>query len=119
MPTLTEIPLSHSTHGRGIKVTVSTIASGVSCHTAFASTGDGSGDKVFIGCFNSGAAENTLILAWGGTTDPDDLIKHDIPAGEFHTVVPGLLLRNALLIRAACKTVNELVIFGYVMRAQG
>jgi len=37
MPTLSEIPLSGSTDGRGIKVAASAIGSGTTIHTAVAS----------------------------------------------------------------------------------
>lgn len=118
MANLTKIPLSGSTHGRGILVAATSIASGDTIHTALASTTDGEGDEVVIYGNNSHSADVILTLGWGGVTDPDDLIDYSIPTGEFALVVPGLLLRNGLIVKAAAGTTNVITLFGYATRAQ-
>ena len=118
-PNITKIPLSGSTHGRGIKVVATAIGSGDTIHTALATTTDGEGDDIVIEAFNSNTTTTRrLTLGFGGTTDPDDLIEVDIAALSYVRIVPGLLLRNALVLKAAADVTNQVVIFGYVMRAQ-
>lgn len=118
MPNLTKIPLSGSTHGRGIKVTQTSIATGDTIHTALATTTDGEGDEIVLYGQNSHTASVKLTLGWGGTTDPDDLIEYTIPVDEFHLIVPGGFLRNGLVVKAAAGTANVIALFGYVLRAQ-
>src|SRR5713226_1571829 len=99
--TLSKIPLSGSTHGRGIKVVATVIGSGTTIHTATSGATDGLGDEVVIYCFNSDSVNRTLTIGFGGTTSPDDLIKAVVPPGEYDMVLPGLLLRNSLVVLAA------------------
>lgn len=115
---IAKIPLSGSIHGRGIKVVATAIGSTpTTIHTANAVSTDGLGDDVTLYCFNSDTVSRTLTLGFGGTTAPDDLIKAVIPAGEYDLVVPGLLLRNALVIAAAADAANVLIVTGYVLRS--
>lgn len=118
MPDITKIPLSGSTHGRGIKVTQTAIGTGDTIHTALATTTDGEGDEVVLYGQNSHTAAVVLTLGWGGTTDPDDLIEYSVPVDEFHLIVPGLFLRNGLVVLAAAGTANVITVFGYALRAQ-
>ena len=118
MPELTKIPLSGSTHGRPIKVTQTAIATGDTIHTALATTVDGEGDEIVIDAFNSDSAERTLTLGWGGVTDPDDLLEFTLAAGERRNLVPGLVLRNGLAVKAAADAANVVTVQGYVTRAQ-
>jgi len=115
--TLKKIPLSGSTHGRGIKITQTVIATGDTIHTAVATTVDGEGDEVVLDAYNSDAGAVVVTLGWGGTTDPDDLLKVSIPAGETRFLYSGFL-RNALVIKAAASVANKISIKGYVVRAQ-
>ncbi len=117
MPDLNKIPLSGSTHGRPIKVAATAIGSGDTIHTAYATTTDGEGDEVVIYAFNSDSSAVELVLGWGGTTDPDDLIKRTIPAGAWELVIPGLFLRNALIVKASAGTTNVIVLAGYALQA--
>lgn len=118
MPSLTKIPLSGSTHGRPIKVAATAIGAGTTIHTALATTVDGEGDEIVLDAFNSDSVERTLTIGWGGTTDPDDLIEFALQPGERQHVVPGLLLRNALVVKAAASAANVVTVQGYVVRAQ-
>lgn len=112
--TIARIPLSGSTHGRGIKV-AATASSGDTIHTATSSTTDC--DVVTLYAYNSSGSAVNLTLQWGGTTAVDDDIRLAIPATSGLTlVVPDLVLRNSLVIRAYAGTTNVVTIHGYVNR---
>jgi hypothetical protein len=114
MPSISRIPLSGSTDGRGIKV-VATASSGTTIHTATSSATDC--DVVTIYAYNSSASAVNLTLQWGGTTSVDDDIKLSIPATSGLTlVVPDMVLRNSLVIRAYAGTANVVTIHGFANR---
>jgi hypothetical protein len=115
MPTtVSRIPLSGSTHGRGIKV-AATASAGDTIHTATASTSDC--DVVTLYAYNSSASAVNLTLQWGGTTAVDDDIKLSIPATSGLTLVtPDMVLRNSLLVKAYAGTTNVVTIHGFVNR---
>lgn len=115
MPTtVSRIPLSGSTDGRGIKV-VATASSGTLMHTATSSATDC--DVVTIYAHNSSATAVNLTLQWGGTTSPDDSILLSIPATSGLTLVcPDLVLRNSLVLRAFAGTANVVMIHGFANR---
>jgi hypothetical protein len=110
------IPLSGSTHGRGIKV-VATATAGTTIHTAQATTTDGLGDEVHLWAYNDDAVNIVLTVEYGGATDPDDTIVTDVPpqSGLLY-VVPGLWIRNSLVVRAFAGTANKITIHGFVNR---
>jgi hypothetical protein len=114
MPSISRIPLSGSTDGRGIKV-VATASSGTTIHTATTSTTDC--DVVTIYAYNSSASAVNLTLQWGGTTSVDDDIKLSIPATSGLTlVVPDMVLRNSLVVRAYAGTANVITLHGFANR---
>jgi hypothetical protein len=114
MATISRIPLSGSTDGRGIKV-VATASSGTTIHTATTSTSDC--DVVTLYAYNSSASAVNLTLQWGGTTSVDDDIKLAIPATSGLTlVVPDMVLRNSLVVRAYAGTANVVTIHGFANR---
>ena len=115
MPTtVSRIPLSGSTHGRGIKV-AATATAGTLIHTATSSATDC--DVVTLYAFNSDAAAVNLTIEWGGVSSPDDLIKLSIPANSGLTLVcPDLVLRNTLVARAFAGTTNVITIHGFANR---
>jgi hypothetical protein len=118
MATVSRIPLSGSTHGRGIKVTGTSTGASVTIHTAQATTTDGLGDEVTLWAYNDGTVAVTLTIEHGGTTDPDDTIAVDVPptgSGLF-LVAPGLFIRNALVVKAFASTANVIVLHGHVNR---
>ncbi len=115
MPTtVSRIPLSGSTHGRGIKV-AATASTGTTIHTATSSTSDC--DVVTLYAYNSSASAVNLTIQWGGTSTPDDDIKLSIPATSGLTlVVPDMVLRNSLVVAAYAGTTNVITIQGFVNR---
>jgi hypothetical protein len=114
MPSISRIPLSGSTDGRGIKV-AATASSGTTIHTATTSTTDC--DVITLYAYNSSASAVNLTLQWGGTTSVDDDIKLSIPATSGLTlVVPDMVLRNSLVVRAYAGTTNVITIHGFANR---
>ena len=112
-----KVPLSASTHGRGIKIAATVIGSGTTIHTAAAVTTDGLGDEIILYAYNSDTVAHTLTLGVGGTTSPDDLQAFSIPAGTTVQVVAGLLLRNALVLVGAADVANVVTVHGFVHRS--
>jgi hypothetical protein len=114
MATISRIPLSGSTDGRGILV-AATASSGTTIHTATSSTTDC--DVITIYAYNSSASAVTLTLQHGGTTAVNDDIKLSIPALSGLTlVIPDLVLRNSLVLRAYAGTANVVTIHGFANR---
>ena len=112
--TVSRIPLSGSTHGRGIKV-VATATAGTTIHTATTSATDC--DVITLYAYNSSASAVNLTVQWGGTTSVDDDIKLSIPATSGLTLVlPDLVLRNSLLVKAYAGTTNVVTVHGFVNR---
>lgn len=112
--TITKIPFSGSTHGRGVKV-AATSSAGTTIHTATSSTTDC--DVITIYAYNSSGSAVNLTLQWGGTTSVDDDIKLSIPATSGLTlVVPDLVLRNSLVIKAYAGTADVITLHGSVNR---
>ena len=114
MATYTKDLLSGSTNGKGILVEESATA-GTLIHTAVSGATDV--DEVWLYAANSSALDVKLTLEWGGVTSPDDLIEVTIPAEQgLYLIAPGLLLQNALVIRAFALTVDVISIHGFVNR---
>jgi hypothetical protein len=114
--TFKKMPLSGSTHGRGIKV-VATATLGTTIHQAINDTTDL--DEVYLWAFNTHTADVVLTLEWGGVTDPDDLIEVEIPKQSgLVAIVPGCVLRNNLVITAFAAVANVVTIHGFVHRIE-
>lgn len=111
MTAYTREPLSGSTHGRGIKV-VATATAGTTIHTGQANTT--LTDVVTLYAYNSDPQIQTVTLEWGGTTAPDDNMKFDVPPGATVCIVPDLIIRNSLVIRAFATKANVVAIFGFI-----
>lgn len=110
------IPLSGSTHGRGIKI-AATATPGTTVHTATSGSTTGLGDEVHLWAYNDDTVGRVLTIEWGGTTDPDDTRMFDVPpqAGLL-AIIPGLWIRNSLVVRGFCATANVIVVDGFVNR---
>ena len=110
----TKIPFSASTHYRGVKV-VATATAGTTIHTAQPSAS--LNDEVYLWIFNYHTADVTLTIEFGGVSAPDDNIVVVVPFSEgLVLVVPGLVLRNSLVMKAFASVANVLVAFGHVIR---
>jgi len=114
MPTFTKQTLSGSTHGRQIKV-VATATAGTLIHTAQAGTGDNAMDEVWLWATNTSPSSVKLTLEYGGVASPVDLVEVTIAAEAGLTqILPGLVLRNSLVIRAFAASANVINISGFV-----
>jgi hypothetical protein len=112
--TVSRIPLSGSTHGRGVKV-AATASAGTTIHTATSSTTDC--DVITMYAYNSSGSAVNLTIQWGGTTSVDDDIKLSIPATSGLTLVlPDLVLRNSLVVKAYAGTADVVTIHGFANR---
>lgn len=113
MATFSKQVLSGSTNGRGIEVTATAIGSGTTIHTASSA----SLDEIWLYAANQTATAQTLTIGWGATT-AEDTIDILIPGDSgLILVVPGLILTNSLVVRAAATNApDDITIFGYVNR---
>lgn len=110
--------LSGSTDGKGILVTATAIGSGTTIHTAVSGTDDF--DVVSLFAYNSDASAIELSIGWGGTTDPDNVIKQTLPAKSGLTlVIADLPIQNSAVIKAAAGTGSKVVIYGYANLVRG
>jgi hypothetical protein len=118
MPSYTKAELSGSTDGRLIKV-AATATPGTTIHTASAITGDDNYDEIYLWAVNTDTADRKLTVEFGGTTAPDDLIEVTIPAeAGLVPVLPGLILQNALVVRAFAAVANVIMVGGYINKVR-
>ena len=112
MATYSKELLSASVQGKGILV-AATATAGTLIHTAVSGTTDI--DEIWLYAVNTHSADIKLTLEWGEATEPNGNIEITVPAEEgLMLLVPGLLLQNALTVKAFADTTNEIVIHGYV-----
>lgn len=115
MATASKQKLSASTDGKGIKVTTASPLDGsdTTIHTATSGTTDW--DLVTLFAVNPSDSDIELFLGWGGTTDPDNLLRQMIPSrAGLVLLVADLPIQNGAVIVASAATTNQIVIYGYV-----
>ena len=117
MATYTKLPLSGSTNGKRILITAITSASATPIHTAIAGTS--ALDEVWLYAYNDFANSLACSILWGGTVEPNDVIRTIIPskAGNI-LLVDGHLLQNGLTIGAYASSGSYITIDGFVNRIQ-
>lgn len=116
MATYSRQLISGSTNGRAVKV-AATATPGTTVHTAVAGTTNF--DEIYLWVTNTSTSDVALTIEFGGVTDPDDLVLKGviIPAKMgLWPIITGLVLNNALVVRAFAGTANVLLIGGYVNR---
>lgn len=115
MATYSKVLLSGSTQGKGIKI-AQTATAGTTIHTAVAGTSDM--DEIWLWAVNSSETiPQKLTIEWGTADAPDGNIEQTIPCESgLVLVVPGLLLHNALVVKAFSTTANITLIHGFVNR---
>ena len=117
MATATKIKLSGSTDGKGVKVTTASPLDGsdTTIHTGVSGTTDY--DLVTLFAVNTDSADMELFIGWGGTTDPDNLIRQTISArAGLVLVAADLPIQNGQVIVASAASANKIVVYGYVNR---
>jgi hypothetical protein len=116
MATAVKRKLSASPAGDGIKV-VAVATAGTTIHTAPAGTTDGSYDEIWLYAYNGHTATVTLTIEFGGATVPDQNIVVSLPfKSGLQLIVPGLLLQNALTVKAFASVANVVTLTGFVNR---
>ena len=91
------------------------IATATAVHTATSVTD--CIDEIWIWAQNNSNAAADLIIAFGGTTQPKDLIQSQIPANSgLFLVVPGLRLNAGSVVKAVSPTINVISVFVNVNR---
>lgn len=109
--------LTGSTNGLGIKVITTVTTGAVTVHTAIA--GATSRDEVWLYAVNNNATgvTRTLTIEFGGVVSLDNLIITPIPPRVGPVLVlPGIPLRNTLLVRAFADVIDEVMLYGYCNR---
>ena len=115
MPTMSKEILSASTNGKGIKV-AATGTQGTLIHTATTGGSNTDIDEVFIYASNPTSTQRLLTIEFGGATVPDDQIAVQVPAHTTMLVVPGLIMRAGLELRAFCSDNSSVTLHGFVNR---
>jgi len=106
--------LSGSTDGCGIKI-VKTSTDGTMIHTAIAGTTAGTFDEIWLYAYNGHTTDVTLTIEFGGATVPDqNIIKTLQSKTGLELIVPGLILQNALTVKAFASVANVVTITGFV-----
>jgi len=114
MADYSKLKLSGSTDGRQIKV-AATSTPGTTIHTAVAGIVDM--DEVWLYAMNMHTSAVVLSIEFGGVTSPDDIIQISIPSKTgLYLIIPGMPLRNSLVVKAFAATTNVILISGWVNR---
>lgn len=114
----TKIPLTGSTDFVPIKVTQTAIATGDTVHTAGAAQPNF--DELYVFATNTDSSDRTLTLAYGGTTDPDNMVCKNIKLSANSGPTPiiyGLAVTNAKVLKASASVANVITLTGFVNRA--
>jgi len=106
--------LSGSTDGKPIKV-AQVATPGTAIHTAVAGTTAGTFDELWLFAYNSSANAEQLTIEMGGVGVPDNTIVCVLASktGE-QLIIPGLILQNALYVKAFASVANVITITGFV-----
>lgn len=108
----TKSPLSGAPDGLPILV-VPTVTPGTLIHTAVASPTNI--DEIWLWAINNHTASVDFAIEWGGVVDPLNVIRGNIPSKSgLFLLVPGLILRNSLIVRAFASVANVISIHGFV-----
>ena len=114
MATAVKRKLSGSTDGKAIKI-VQTATAGDTIHTAVAGTTAGTFDEIWLWAYNGHTANVVLTIEFGGATVPDQNIVVTIPFKEgLFPVVCGLILQNAMVVKAFAAVTNVITLSGFV-----
>jgi hypothetical protein len=115
MATFTKKKLSGSTDGMAIKVTGTSTAATVTVHTAVAGTTVGTFDEIWLYANNTSASAVKLTIEWGTATAADGNIEITVqPEAGLVTLIPGLILQNAKVVKAFAATADVILLTGFV-----
>ena len=115
MATFTKKKLSGSTDGLAVKVTGTSTAATVTVHTAVAGTTAGTFDEIWLYANNTSASAVKLTIEWGTATAADGNIELTVqPEAGLVTIIPGLILQNAKVVKAFAATADVILLTGFV-----
>ena len=115
MATFTKQKLSGSTDGKAIKLTGNDSAGAVTVHTAVAGTTVGTFDEIWLYANNTSATAVKLTIEWGTDTAADGNIEVTVlPEAGLVTIIPGLILQNAKVVKAFAGTADVILLTGFV-----
>lgn len=114
MATAVKRKLSGSTDGKAIKIT-QTATPGDTVHTAVAGTTAGTFDEIWLWAYNGHTSAVTLTIEFGGATVPDQNIIVTLASKSgLVPIVPGLILQNAMVVKAFASVANVVTLSGFV-----
>lgn len=114
MATAVKRKLSGSTDGKAIKV-VATATPGTTIHTAVAGTTLGTFDEIWLWAYNGHTSAVVLTIEFGGADVPDQNIIVTLASKSgLIPIVPGLILQNAMVVRAFASVTNVVTLSGFV-----
>jgi len=115
MATFTKKKLSGSTDGLAVKVTGTSTAATVTVHTAVAGTTVGTFDEIWLYANNTSSTAVKLTIEWGTATAADGNIELTVqPEAGLVTIIPGLILQNAKVVKAFAGTADVVLLSGFV-----
>ena len=115
MATFTKKKLSGSTDGMAIKVGGPATGDAVTVHTAVAGTTVGTFDEIWLYANNTSATAVKLTIEWGTATAADGNIELTVqPEAGLVTIIPGLILQNAKVVKAFAATADVILLTGFV-----
>ena len=113
MATFTKNKLSGSTNGKQILVVHTTNGTADTVHTAVAGTS--SWDEVWLYAYNENSIAVVLTILWGGTTEPDNVIRVTLAGQSGRLLVcDGMILQNGLVIKAYASIASKVLVDGFV-----
>lgn len=120
MPRYVKIPLSGSNDGGVIKISASSTP-GTTIHTATSSAGIDNADEVYLYASTTTNAAVSMAIHLGNQTDEQNPILVRVPAAYNGPicVLPGVPVRNSIVVQATAVTANRIVVFGWVNRIAG
>lgn len=106
--------LSGSTDGKAIKV-VQTGTPGTTIHTAVSGSIAGTFDEIWLWAYNGHTAAVILTIEFGGADVPDQNIIVTLASKSgLVPIVPGLILQNAMVVKAFASVANVVTLMGFV-----
>ena len=118
MGTYSKIILSGSTHGRGLPLTVTAPSTGLTVHTFVTGAGT-SLDEVYVYGYSTVTTAIVANFSIGPTTATGSRVGHTISGDNkkgLTLIIPGLVGRNADVLKMWVTTTDLLNLFGYAQR---
>jgi hypothetical protein len=114
MATFSKLPLSQSTDGKSVVVSLSSTPGNL-VHTAVNTTTGC--DEVWLYAMNNTTYDSLLTIYWGGSANSDMIGKINIQAYTGTTLIsPGLILNNSSPIYTSAQYPSAISLIGYVNR---